>query len=147
MKKMIMILAMVFAISSSYAFTGEEAVNKQVLTHFKSDFSAAQDAAWTVGSNYYKVSFNLGEQKLFAFYSLEGEYLGASRYISSTQLPINLQTSLKKNYSSYWISDLFEMASNTSNGYFVTLETADATVVLKSTDGSDWMVYKKIRKA
>src|SRR5262245_5773948 len=103
MKKMIMMLAMVFTLSTMYAFTGEEAVSKEAVSNFKTQFMGATDANWTVGKNYYKVEFTMSEQKLFAYYNTEGDFIAATRYISSFQLPLNLQTGLKNNYSNFWI--------------------------------------------
>jgi hypothetical protein len=147
MKKIMMVLALVLTLSTSFAFTGEEAINKQALTAFKTEFAGATDAAWTVGNSYYKVAFTLSDQKLFAYYNAEGEFMAVTRYISSSQLPLNLQTSLKKSYRNYWISDLFEMASNEGTEYYVTFENADTKIVLKSTDGSSWSLYQKSKKA
>jgi hypothetical protein len=147
MKKMMIALVMMFSITMSYAFTGEEAVSKQVLAAFKTEYAAATEVAWTTGNSYYKVAFTMNEQRLFAYYNTQGEFMAVTRNISSFQLPLNLQSSLKKSYSTYWISDLFEMAGNDVTGYYVTLENADSKVVLKSTDGSDWSVFKKNRKS
>jgi hypothetical protein len=147
MKKIMMTLALALTLSTMYAFTGEEAVNKQALNAFKTEFATATDAAWTVGNDYYKVTFTMNEQKLFAYYSMNGEFMAATRFISSFNLPINLQSSLKKSYSNYWISDLFEMANHDGTAYYVTLETADSKIVLRSTDGSDWSVFQKSKKA
>jgi hypothetical protein len=147
MKKIMMMLALVLTISTSFAFTGEEAINKQALNAFKTEFAGATEAAWTVGSNYYKVAFTMNQQKLFAFYNSDGEFMAVTRYISSFQLPLNLQSSLKKSYGNYWISDLFEMASSDETGYYITLENADTKIVLRSLDGNDWSVYQKSKKA
>jgi hypothetical protein len=147
MKKIMMMLALVLTLSTSFAFTGEEAVNKKALNEFKSEFAGATDAAWTTGSNFYKVAFTLNDQKLFAYYNTEGEFMAVTRFISSFQLPLNLQTSLKKSYRNYWISDLFEMASNEGTNYYVTFENANTKIVLKSTDGSSWSLYQKSKKA
>jgi len=147
MKKIMMMLALVLTISTTFAFTGEEAVSKRALNSFKSEFAGATDAAWTTGSNYYKVAFTMSEQKLFAFYNTDGEFVAVTRYISSFQLPLKLQGSLKKSYGNYWISDLFEMAASDETGYYVTLENADTRIVLKSIDGNDWSVYQKSKKA
>jgi hypothetical protein len=73
--------------------------------------------------------------------------MAVTRYISSIQLPLNLQSNLKKSYSNYWISDLFEIASNDGTAYYVTLENADTKIVLKSTGGTDWSVFEKSKKA
>src|SRR5689334_22990304 len=147
MKKMMLALVMMFTLGTTYAFTGEEAVSKQTLAAFNKDFNGAKDAVWTVAATYYKVSFSMNEQKLFAFYSTDGEFMAVTRYITSAQLPLYLQTSLKKNYNNYWISDLFEIASDKETGYYLTIEDADSRVVLKSTDGSDWSVFQKAKKA
>jgi hypothetical protein len=147
MKKMMLALAMMFTLGTTYAFSGEEAVNKETLAAFNKEYAGATNVAWTAGSEYYKVSFNMGDQKLFAFYNPEGEFLAVTRYISSLQLPLNLQTGLKKNYTSYWISDLFEMSNHDGTAYYVTIESADNRVVLKSVNGNDWSVYQKSKKA
>jgi uncharacterized protein YxeA len=147
MKKIMMMLALVLTIGTSFAYTGEEAVNKQALNSFKKEFAGATEAAWTVGDNYYKVTFSLNDQKLFAYYNMQGNFLAVTRNISSLQLPLNLQTSLKKSYNNYWISDLFEVANNDGTNYYVTLETADTKIILKSTDGTDWSIYQKSKKA
>jgi hypothetical protein len=147
MKKIMMMLALVLTIGTSFAFTGEEAVNKQALNAFKKEFAGATEAAWTVGSNFYKVTFSLNDQKLFAYYNTQGEFLAVTRNISSLQLPLNLQTSLKRSYNNYWISDLFEVSNNDGTRYYVTLETADTKIILRSADGNDWSVYQKSKKA
>ena len=147
MKKIMMMLALVLTLTTSFAFTGEEAVNKKALNSFKSEFAGATDAAWTTGSNYYKVAFTMNDQKLFAFYNSDGEFMAVTRYISSFQLPLRLQGTLKKSYGNYWITDLFEMAASDETGYYVTLENADTKIVLRSIDGNDWSVYQKSKKA
>jgi hypothetical protein len=147
MKKIMMTLALALAVSTMYAITGEEAINRQALQSFRTDFAGAIDATWTPGKNYYKVSFTMNEQKLFAYYNMSGEFIAVTRYISSFQLPLYLQNTLKKSYENYWISDLFEMSNPDGTSYYVTLETADSRLVLRSTDGRDWSVDQKLKKA
>ena len=145
MKKMIMTLAIV--ISTLGAFAGEEKVSPKVLDAFKSEFNTAKEVVWAVGQEYYKATFTYNEKHVFAYYNADGELLGVTRYLSPVDLPINLQTSLKKNHSNLWVSDLFEVAKNDGTGYYITLENADTKIILKSTGGSEWTAYQKIRKA
>ena len=147
MKKIIMILTLVLTVGTSFAFSGDEVISKQALNAFKSEFAAATDVAWTVGSNYYRVAFTLSDQKLFAFYNSQGEFIAATRYISSFQLPLNLQSTLKKSFNNYWVTDLFELSNDNETSYYVTLENADTKIVLKSTDGKEWLTYQKSKKA
>lgn len=145
MKKIIMILAVL--ISTTSAFAGEENVATKVLNAFKTEFNTAKEVEWTVGSNYYKAAFVYNEKHVFAYYNGEGELLGLTRYLSSDDLPLNLQNNLKKSYSKYWISDLFEVAKSDGTAYYITLEDADSKIVLKASAESDWSVYQKTRKA
>jgi hypothetical protein len=144
MKKIIMTVAV--AISSLVALANEGNVNQKALDAFTQEFSSVTNVEWATGANYYRASFVYNNNHVFAYYSLDGEMLGLTRYMSSMDLPLNLQTGLKKKYSAYWISDLFEVSKNSDTAYYITLENADATVVLKSTGGSNWEVFKSTKK-
>jgi len=146
MKKIMMMLVLVLMVSTTFAFRNKEVISKQAVNAFKNEFASATDVAWSVGKSYYKVAFTMDDQKLFAYYNNQGEFIAVSRFISSSQLPLNLQSNLKKIYSNYWISDLFEMTTNDATNYYVTFENADTKIVLKSTDGSSWSVYQKSKK-
>jgi len=83
---------------------------------------------------------------MFAYYDQNGELIATARNILSEQLPINLMSSLKRGYSDYWISELFEMDRDGVAAYYVTLENGDETMVLKSNSLNDWSLYKKAKK-
>lgn len=144
MKKMILVLAVI--VSAMSAFAGDEKVNAKVLEAFQTEFNA-KNVNWTAGENYFKAEFVFNNQRVQAFYSVEGELMGLTRYITLPDLPLSLQANLKKNYSDYWISDVFEVSKSDATGYYITLEDADTRLVMKSTDGEEWTVYKKIKKA
>jgi len=145
MKKIIIMLAI--TISSLAAFAGEENVNTKVLNAFSHEFAGAKDVKWTANKTFYKASFVFNGQYVCAFYKLDGELMAMSRNISSLDMPMKLQTSLKNNYSGYWISDLFEISNNDGTNYYITMENAGSKLVLKSTGGSNWNVYKKSAKS
>lgn len=142
-----MILTMAIALSTLCSLAMEVEVSSKVLDAFKTEFSGAKEVSWTAGENFYKASFVYNDQYVFAFFSTEGEMLGMTRYISSVDLPMSLQTGLKRNYGSYWISDLFEVSNNEGTGYYITVENADAKVVLKSNATGGWTQYSKTTKS
>ena len=144
MKKMILGLA--FALSSLASFAKDENVSQKVLDAFHSSFAAVSQVEWANGSNYYRASFVYNNKHVFAYYDLDGKLMGLTRYLSSNDLPLSLQTSLKNDYSDYWISDLFEAAREDGTTYYITLENADTRIVLKSTGTLEWEQYKKFRK-
>jgi hypothetical protein len=144
MKKVLITLAI--AVSSLVAFAGEENVSKDVLNSFNKEFNGAKEVRWTTGSDFYKAVFVLNEQYITAFYNKDGEFLGMTRNISSLNLPLKLQSKIRSEYNEYWISDLFELSDNDGTHYYITVENADSKVLLKSSDNTDWNIFKKLSK-
>ena len=145
MRKATLVLAMVFTLISTIASANEN-VRQDVLNSFKKEFSSATEVSWTIGDSYYQAAFSMNDQKLFAFYNSDGEFLALTRYISSVQLPLTLHNSLKKYFSDQWITDLFEVVNGDGTKYYVTLENADSKIVLNTSINSDWSVYMKTDK-
>lgn len=147
MKKIILVWALMLTagIGSSFAhFT--ETISQQVVDAFKKDFAGAQDVIWENTKDVAKATFKLNDQVMFAYYSKEGELVAVTRNILSAQLPINLLTDLRKNYGAYWITDLFEIAANSSTSYYVTLQNGDQQVILKGTGTTGWETFRKEKK-
>lgn len=147
MKKSILSLALVLMIGIGSSFANKiENVSQKVISSFQKDFANAKDVKWENGKEYAKATFTLNGQVLFAYYSENGEMLAMTRNITSSQLPITLLNDLKKDYSNFWITDLFEMAAGNETAYYVTLEGSDSIIVLKSNDASSWEQFKKEKK-
>jgi hypothetical protein len=145
MKKILLSVAFMMSLGVATVFAGTPDVNAKALESFKDQFPTAIETEWSSASDYYKVNFVYNDNHVSAYYSLEGEFLATLRHISSVNLPMLLQTSLKNNYSNYWISDLYELAKYDGISYYVTIENADQKIILKST-GSGWTVHKKTGK-
>jgi hypothetical protein len=140
------ILALVLTVASSFTFAnGIDDINKQVSTSFKQDFKNARLISSEVHSKFTKLTFKMNDIVLFAFYTDNGQLLAVVRNILSSQLPVDLMTDLKKSYSSYWITELFELNGDGQNCYYVSLENADSKVTLRS-NGNEWEVYQEAVK-
>jgi hypothetical protein len=124
-----------------------ERVSRKVLTSFQAEFANATDVEWETGTNYFRASFTMNEQRIFAFYNADGKMISIARYISSVHLPVNLFANLKNDYSNYWISDLFEVSNSEGLHYYVTLETAESKLVMRSSNGGSWSTYNKSKKS
>ena len=147
MKKLITAVVLSSVLLMNAAFANKiENVNYKVENAFKQEFGQAKDVNWEKTNNYYRAGFKMNNEVMTAYFTPDGELMGVVRNVLSTQLPINLQTSLKKEYDGYWITELFEMAKSDSNSYFVTLHNADQIITLESTDGSAWSTYSKTKK-
>jgi hypothetical protein len=146
MKRLLVTLTIALSFLSLSSFANGEDVSPRAIKSFNSSFKTATEVKWTITDNYFKADFALNGQYVSAYYDAEGNMKALTRNISSLQLPIALQADLKKNYDCYWISDVLEVANDEGTSYYITLETADTQLVLKSNVDS-WSTFKKQRKS
>ena len=147
MKKSILILAMLLTtiVGSSFANRTDDNKNRAAAS-FKQDFASAKEVTWEASKEVVKATFKLNDQVMFAYYTESGELMAVVRNMVSGQLPINLLTNLKKNYQGFWITDLFEVSASNESSYYVTLESADNVVVLKSSGLNKWEVFQREKR-
>jgi hypothetical protein len=147
MKKIFLSLAAVALMGiSAFANGNDELVSQKTLAAFKSDFTNATHTTWEQKDGFIKATFSFNGQVLSAYYDNDGVLKAVVRNIVSDQLPLNLLASLKKDYSDYWITDLFEISADNETTYYVTVEDAGKKVVLKSDGTSYWNVFSKQKK-
>ena len=146
MKKTIFVMGMLLTIGITQTFANDK-INEAITNSFKQEFLNAQNVQWQSQDNFVKATFDMDGQVMFAFYSKDAQLLGVVRNILSDKLPINLLTSIKKDYNDYWISDLFELASSGQSCYYITLENGEEQLVLKSDGTSEWAIYKRTKKS
>jgi hypothetical protein len=145
MKRLLVTLTIALSFISLSSFANDE-VSPRAIKSFNSSFKNATEVKWTITDDYFKADFALNGQYVSAFYDTEGKMIALTRNISSLQLPIALQADLKRGYDAYWISDVAEVANETGTSYYITLETADTQLILKS-EGDSWNNFKKQRKS
>ena len=147
MKRFFVTLTLALSLISMSSFAADDyTISQAAVKSFHSSFKSATEVSWTVSGNLFKASFLMNGQYVSAYFDGEGEMMAITRNISSTQLPIALQASIKKNYEQYWITDLFEVANEDGTSYYITLENAESKITLKSTPNTDWSHYKKVSK-
>ena len=137
--------ALLLTLGVSTSFAANTSDNGSAATSFRKDFKQAELLATDAGKDYTKFTFKLNGAILYAFYNDNGELLAVTHNIRATELPINLLMQIKREHAACWITDCFEIDSNGSTSYFITLEDTDTTLTLHS-DGTDWETYSKITK-
>jgi hypothetical protein len=147
MKKRILTLSLLLVAAISFSFANNtEGIDKNVIVSFNKDFTSAHEVKWESNSKFIKVSFTIDKQAMYAYYTPAGELLAVTRYMSPEHLPISQLTSLRKNYSGYWVSDLFELKTDSETAYYITIENANSKLILKSVNSSSWEVYSREKK-
>ncbi len=146
MKRLLVTLTIALSLVSLSSFANGEDVSPRAVKSFNKSFKNATEVKWTVTDNYFKADFALNGQYVSAFYNEDGSMIALTRNLSSLQLPIALQADLKSNYNCYWISNVLEVANEEGTSYYITLETGDEQLTLKSS-GDSWSNFKKQRKS
>ena len=148
MKKRILtwMLALITSISTSYA-AGIDGGTENAKASFRKDFGGAEVIRWDNSKAFSKATFRYNGQVMFAYYSIQGHLMAVGENILSDRLPLVLEISLKKNYSDYWVTDLFEVVNDGETSYYVTLENPDYVLILKSSSTNGWEIYTRTKKA
>lgn len=149
-KKIVLASALLLTIGISSSFATPNAGGNDEATpatiSFHKDFKKVEVIETHIGKDFIRFTFKMNDVVLSAFYNENGQLLAITRNIQSSQLPLQLLMQIKKDYANYWISDLFEYDGDGANNYFITLESADYRVILRS-NGTQWETYdKKVKK-
>jgi len=148
MKKRILLLSIVLVSFTAFSFAADApTISKNVIYSFNKQFTNAHDIKWENHTNFVKAEFSINDIVLYAYFNQSGDLLAITRFISPSQLPLVLLHSLKKqNTSGYWVSDLFEIETESGTSYYATFESADQTIILKSDGINGWITFQKEKR-
>lgn len=122
-------------------------VNARVKTAFIKDFAAASDVSWGKTSEFYFATFTLNHVEVNAAYNEQGELLGTSRALESSQLPLSVSLAIAKKYDGYDISKkVLELTFEEETRYYVTVVNSTHILKLKCSANGEIVVEKKIKK-
>jgi hypothetical protein len=170
-KKTALILALLITVTTSFSFANStldsnitkttkgvnnanaataagktNSTNRRISTSFNRDFKNAQFIGSEAHREFTKLTFRLNDVILSAYYADNGRLIAVVRNILSSQLPLSLMIDLKKSYSDYWITDLFELDSEGQTCYYIALENADTKIILRSSSDNTWDIYQQTDK-
>lgn len=146
MKPLLIILTVISSFFTKDSLANECKIDCKVLHSFESQFANAKEVDWSITSNIYKAQFALDGQYINAYFNADGGLVAMTKNVSAKQLPLMLQSELKKQTANYWVTELFELSNEDGTSYYVTLENADEKVVLHSVSNKIWNKYKKTSK-
>lgn len=146
MKKIITILAIMFTTGAAFANT-DNVVSKKALNTFNREFDGASNVTWYPSEEGTLVKFNLKDSKVTAHFSKAGELLATSRYITDSELPVNVITKLIKQFPDQNIRTIVEYMVEGESTYVITLESETEWTILKAQNGNPLTTLKKLQKA
>ena len=148
MKKVIIAIAIVFAVTTSaFASSKEtiESIERSVKEKFSSEFKGASDVQWTVTENAYLAIFTLNGNRMEALFTNSGEYIGTSISITLEDLPLKAKRSFAKKYEGYTVKEAQKYMLVDETAYYILAEKDAKKVIVKLSDHGDLSIAKMIK--
>ncbi|MGI8583534.1 MAG: hypothetical protein ACR2KX_15150 [Chitinophagaceae bacterium] len=147
MKKLTAIFAGLFLLFSASAFTTNALnVSAKIKSEFEKKFSSVSDVTWKQVEDIYVASFKVKGKEFSVAYNEEGELLVMGRYISLSQVPLNVSLSLDEKYGKYTIDESVIELSVDQTLYYITAENEKFKLQIKSDASGNLSVMKKTKK-
>ncbi|HVZ55624.1 MAG TPA: hypothetical protein VG870_03110 [Chitinophagaceae bacterium] len=147
MKKQITVLALLLVLGSSAALaTDDSHVDKAVLASFQKEFTDAKNVSWSREQDYYKAVFTLGDTRVIAFYTLNGEFAGSARNLMPGQLPLVVTQEIGRRYGTPDLLEVTEISNDAGTSYKILIQTGGKRVKLSAYPSGEIIVEKKFQK-
>jgi hypothetical protein len=125
-------LLVMFLTTSSFADTNPT----YVISRFHNQFSAASNVTWSIKPEFVEISFTKNNEQAFAYYDLDGQFLGTCRNVSLDKLPVKVQNKLLTKYAEYNINQVIEFITPVETAYYIYSNNDDKKIVLKASNTS-----------
>ncbi|MES2331396.1 MAG: hypothetical protein V4539_17460 [Bacteroidota bacterium] len=145
--KKLFILALIAIATGTTAFAGPSTT--KAVTHFANTFSAAKNVSWNSNGRFQKVTFQLNNETISAFYDEDGDLLGTSKKVSFDKLPKAALETITSQYTfpEYQVLECIEFSSDkTETKYYTSFRTEDSTVVLEIMKNGRVSVFSETEK-
>jgi len=141
MKKIIFSLLVIASSFTTNLYAQDKAPGR-VVNALSENFNGIKQASWAKVSDLYKAEFIFGETVVSAFFNENGDLVATGRDVATTQLPIDLQIALTKNYKDYSVTKSFEVDMQGEVTYYLMLDSSTKKLQLQSTSFG-WEKYQK----
>ena len=150
MKKILLSMTLAIAVlGSAFAVPADKEPSVTVKTAFAKEFSQVTDVKWNeaaVGNGVYEARFTFNNEALQAYFTEEGEFLGTTRQICVSRLPVLTANTLARKYADYHVVSVFEYSKPDGVSYYITLSDAKGGLLLQATGNGELTVYKKLKQ-
>lgn len=150
MKKIIISLTLAAAVlTTGTIYAAGSNPNPAVKEAFAKEFAQIKEVKWDVvtknGSGIYQANFTFNNESLQAFFTEEGEFLGTTREITKSQLPILVIRELDKKYGEATIRTVYEHSMTDGIAYYINMVTEKGAMIVKATGNGELTVRQKLK--
>ncbi len=146
MKKLFFAALLAVSVAGSAFASDVTKLSTKVKNAFDAQFAGAQNVEWSSRETFTKAAFNLGEERIEAFFSVDGELIATSRKIDFKRLPLNAIQKIKKDYASSSIEEVIEFDQDGEKNYYVSLDNGQTKKILEVSLYGAVSVYHGVKK-
>jgi hypothetical protein len=149
MKKIMLSMALAITVlGTAFATPAPKEPSVIVKTAFDKEFTNVKDVQWEVADKegVYEARFTFNNENLQAYFTEDGEFLGTTRQITVSRLPLLASNALARKYAGYHIVSVFEHSMPESVAYYITVSNAKGGLLLQATGNGELTVYKRIKQ-
>jgi len=142
-----LLVAVVFS-GSAFANTGKS-VNALVKQSFQREFAGAQSVSWEVISDkdIFHASFIYNNERLNAYFDVEGTLLATGRYVKQENLPMLVSKGIAGRYKQYNVLEAIEFVTGSETSYIIKIENEKLSMYVQAhNDGSTTLLKKEKKK-
>lgn len=149
MKKILLSMTLAVAIlGSAFATPLDKEPSVTVKAAFAKEFSNIKEVKWEAADaeGVYQAQFTFNNESLQAYFTEEGEFLGTTRLITASRMPVLAANALARKYGAYHIVSVYEHSRPESVVYYITVSNAKGGLMLQATGNGDLTVYKRLKQ-
>lgn len=142
--KLTLLVLSILVLGSS--FRGQEnQPSREALKVFQEQFKGASNVEWRTEPPLAIASFNLNQSHFVAYFSEEGELLGAERAITFNAIPFIPLKAVSDRFPEAVPYDIVEFSQDWKTYYIMTVESAGKKIRISVSTSGDITVQKKER--
>ena len=135
MKKIILSTVILLSLLGSSFANRPDNITDRAAASVHKDFYKASEIRSEVINGHVRVTFCQDNETKYAYYDFQGNLIGVVQHILTSSLPDDLREDIRKHYSNYWVTELFQVTTDEGVYYYLQLTNADENIVL-STEGT-----------
>ncbi|GAB2684620.1 hypothetical protein GCM10027037_02290 [Mucilaginibacter koreensis] len=127
-------------------------VTYKTATQFETDFKDATDVIWKTGSRCQQADFTVDGQRMSAFYSFDGQFMGLTHNVTAKAIPAKAMEKIEKQYEGYTVGRVIVLQTNTALNpdldpvaYFVDLKNDSKEVLVRITPQLNIEFFQQIQ--
>ena len=134
-------------LGSAFATPADKEPSVIVKEAFTKEFAHVKDVQWNMVANegIYEARFTFNNDVLQAYFTSEGEFLGTTRLVAQSTLPVLVVNELARKYPNAHVVSVFEHSAPESLDYYITIVTEKGGLVVKATGNGELTVYKRYK--